>query len=217
MSIRLILLIGMSLTLFPSVSVAQGFGKVFSTPQERQYLDRERENALKALSEQERLALLDAPPAVQTVMEIEPVLIHMGGSVRRADGNHTIWLNGVAVSQRDLPANARLEFVRGLGVLRVQGIDREYLVKPGQTLNADTGDIREDYQLTAEEVQTVNALVAERDAAANPVRIANSSAQASDADEEEADVEGDNQALIQNIVEGLQLLQQARDIQDGAQ
>jgi len=217
MNISSIALLIITLVAVPSISMAQGFGKVFSTPQERQYLDRERENALKTLSEQERLALLDAPPSVPTSLIVEPILIHMGGSVRRADGNHTIWLNGVAVQQSELPDNARLEFARGLGVLRVKGLDREYIVKPGQTLNADTGDIREDYELSEEELEAVNARVAARDAAARPVIASSNSVSADNVGEADADTDDENQALIQNIVEGLQLLQQARDIQDGAQ
>ena len=63
----------------------------------------------------------------------------------------------------DLPTNAQLEFVGNLGVLRVRGSTQEYLVKPGQTLNADTGDIREDYELTEEELKDVNDAVAARE------------------------------------------------------
>lgn len=212
MNIRFLLLIGMYLTVLPSITFAQGFGKVFSTPVEREYLDRQREEALRELSEQERLALLDAPPTVQEILETEPTLIHMGGSVRRTDGNHTIWLNGIAVRLSDLPANARLEFVGNLGVLYVRGSSQEYVVKPGQTLNADTGDIREDYELTEEELKAVNEAVAAREAAARPVRASSDSQP-----DEEPEEEPDNKALIQNIVEGLQMLQTARDLQEGVQ
>tara|TARA_R110002167_G_scaffold30424_6_gene100596 strand:+ start:28965 stop:29573 length:609 start_codon:yes stop_codon:yes gene_type:complete len=201
----------------PKASYAQSFGKVFSTPQERLYLDRERENALKVLSEQERLDLLDAPPTVQTPLLVEPKLIHMGGSVRRSDGNHTIWLNGVAVSQSDLPSNARLEFVRGLGVLKVQGLGREYIVKPGQTLNADSGDIREDYELSEEELERVNARVVARDLAAQQARANSTSSQPKAEVEQEPITADDNKSLITDIVEGLQLLQQARDLRDSVQ
>lgn len=212
MNIRLLLLAVMGLAVLPSIAFAQSFGKVFSTPMERDYLDRQREEALRELSEQERLALLDAPPTIQDILEIEPTLIHMGGSVRRADGNHTIWLNGIAVRRSDLPPNARLEFVGNLGVLHVRGSEQEYVVKPGQTLNADTGDIREDYELTEEELKEVNETVAAREAAARPVRASSDSQP-----EEEPEEEPDNQALIQNIVEGLQMLQNARDLQEGVQ
>ena len=78
MNIRLLLLAVMGLAVLPSIAFAQSFGKVFSTPMEREYLDRQREEALRELSEQERLALLDAPPTLQEIMEIEPTLIHMG-------------------------------------------------------------------------------------------------------------------------------------------
>mgnify|MGYP003653392595 CR=1 FL=1 len=215
MSTRFVLLVAMMSLSLPNLSAAQNFGKVFSTPAQREFLDRERDEALRELSEQERLALLDAPPAVQDIVRIEPTLIHMGGSVRRADGNHTIWLNGVAVNLSDLPANARLEFVNGLGVLRVRGADREYIVRPGQTLNANSGDIREDYELNEEELKKVNDEVAAREAAARPVRTARNSPEVDAVDE--TDISDENKTLIQNIVDGLQMLQQARSIQEGAQ
>ena len=217
MNIRFIVVIFLLLSLSSNASFAQSFGKVFSTPQERQFLDREREKALAELTEQERIALLDAPPVSAGITAIEPTLIHMGGSVRRADGNHTIWLNGVAVSQSELPSNAHLEFVRGLGILRVQGVDQEYIVKPGQTLNADTGAIREDYELTEDELKEVNAAVTARDAAARPAIGTSSTTESPVGDSSNGDDSDEQQAMIQSIVDGLRLLQQARDFQDSVQ
>ena len=195
----------------PDMSYSQSFGKVFSSQLEREYLDRERENALRLLSEEERLSLLNAPPTVQQIIETAPTLIHMGGSIRRTDGNHTVWLNGIAVGQNELPDNAQLIFVDGLGTLHVRGAEREYIVKPGQTLNANTGIIREDYELTEEQLEEVNAQVAAREARNSPVRTLVDD-QASDVADE--DVGENNQAMIQDIVEGLQMLQKARDIQE---
>lgn len=212
MSTRLAFLSIATLLVFSECAMAQGFGKVFSTPAERQYLDRERQRIFSELTEQERQELLEVPPPVPVEVLIEPVLIHMGGSVRRADGDHTVWLNGVALSQSELPDNARLEFVRGLGVLRVQGLDREYMVKPGQTLNVDTGDIREDYELSDTDLQALNAEVEARDAAARPV--ASTVTEVPDSPGQNAPEPGeDRAALIQTIVDGLRLLQQARDAQ----
>lgn len=212
MSTRLIVLIAVSLLILPSAGRAQGFGKVFSTPLERQYLDRERERLLQELTEQEQLDLLDAPPTVQELIESEPILFHMEGSVRRSDGNHTIWLNGVAIQQSELPRNARLEFVGGMGVLHVIGLNSVFVVRPGQTLNADTGEIREDYELTAEELEDINAQVLAREVSARRVRA--NTDQQPDEDEEDS---GESQSLAQSIVEGLQLLQQSRDAQESVQ
>lgn len=212
MSIRLIILIAASLLILPSAAKAQGFGKVFSTPLERQYLDRERERLLQELTEQEQLDLLDAPPTVQELIESEPMLFHMEGSVRRSDGNHTIWLNGVAIQQSELPGNARLEFVGGMGVLHVIGLNSVFVVRPGQTLNADTGEIREDYELTAEELEDINAQVLAREVNARRIR-ANTDQQPDDDEEDN----GESQSLAQSIVEGLQLLQQSRDAQESVQ
>lgn len=212
---RLIFLIGITAGILPNAGNAQSFGKIFSTAQERQYLDREREESLRVLSEQERLDLLDTPPTVQEIIESAPTLIHMGGSIKRADGNHTVWLNGVSISQKELPANVSLRFERGLGELYVQGSNQLFIIKPGQTLNADTGEVREDYELTEVEVEEVVAEVAARAEAARVARISNST-KSPDASSEE-NTQDENKSMIENIFAGLQLLQEARSVQEEVQ
>lgn len=211
------IVIGVAVSLSANMALAQNFGKVFSSPQEREYLDREREEALRELSEEERLALLNNPPAQAPSIELAPMLIHMGGSLRRADGNHTIWLNGVPVSLSQLPDNVSLQFDRGLGVLRVQAATREFTIKPGQTLDADTGVIREDYELTEEELAAVAARVAAREAAANPVRELSAATPSTEINLPASPEAQETQELVEGIVEGLRLLQQVRDAQGSIQ
>lgn len=216
MNIRVLILITLTLAALPSASVAQSFGKVFSTPEQRTKLDRERENMLAALSEEDRIALLDLPPTGESVPAPEPRLFHMGGSVLRADGNHTVWVNGVAMRQEQLPNNVSLSFERGVGILRVRTIDNAFSVRPGQTLNADTGAIREDYELSDNALQEIDAAIAKRDEAANAEQSQGSGSQAQvNTDEIPADIE--RQALIENIADGLRLLQEARETEESVQ
>lgn len=196
---------------------AQDFGKIFSTPQQRVYLDRLREDLLSELNEQERLAVLEQP-IVSGNLELVPRLVHMGGVVRKASGNHTVWLNGVPVSSLDLPSNVSLEFQRGMGLLRVRSVSGEYIVRPGQTLNADDGEIREDYELTAEEAETIRTTVAQRDAQRRSATNSNGAAAnaTSSAATEEENVD-DAAEMMGSILEALRLMQEAQELQGGAQ
>lgn len=216
MNIRVLVLFALTIVVFPGESVAQSFGKLFSTPEQRAKLDRDRENMLAALSEEERIALLDLPPAGEMVPAPEPRLFHMGGSVRRADGNHTVWVNGVAMRQEQLPNNVSLSFERGVGILRVRTIDNAFSVRPGQTLNADTGDIREDYELTDNALHEIGAAIAARDQAENPVQRESTGSQ-EEVSIEEGPADAERQALIENIVDGLRLLQEAGETQESVQ
>ncbi len=206
-----------------STAFAQEFGKVFSTPQERAFLDRQREEMLQELDEQERLAVLSQPVEAQGELELAPRLVHMGGVVRKPDGNHTVWLNGVAVGSQDLPSNVSLVFEQGMGMLRINTADGVHTVRPGQTLDADTGGVREDYELTDAEIETVRAAVALRDAQADE-RRSNSRASTNNASTNAATSIGetdeqvnDAAEMINNVVEILQLMQEARDVEGALQ
>lgn len=194
-------------------AVAQEFGKVFSTPQERAYLDRQREEMLAELNEQERLELLSQPTLLEQSLVVAPSLVHMAGVVRKANGTHTVWLNGIAVSSSELPSNVSLEFQRGMGMLRIRGVNGEYLVRPGQTLNADTGEVREDYELTPEEVDAVRAAVALRDAPARASSSNVSEDSATNSGEEDEEQTQETAQMINNVLEVLRLMQEARDTQ----
>ena len=198
--------------------VAQTFGKVFSTPQERAYLDRQREEMFANLDEQERLELLEQSSSIPEVL-VAPQLVHLGGVVRKADGNHTVWLNGVAVNSLDLPANVVLEFQRGLGVLRIRAASGEYIVRPGQTLNADDGTIREDYELTAEEAASIRNIVAQRNSPQQSAQVdvsRQNSTPSSQNSQSEEQLEQANE-MVNNILEVLRLMQEARDVQGSLQ
>lgn len=190
-------------------------GRVFTTPQERLRLDRLREEQFAELqaSARESSDVLVGTPIVEDL----PTIVHMGGSLRRRDGSNSVWLNGVSVREEDLPSNARLEFSNGLGVLKIKTISGELTVRPGQTLNASTGELREDYELTAEQAIAVNEEVARRIEASKPViSSAAVAGQEPDGQESAAGLSDSQQETVRTIVETLRLLEAARDAQGGA-
>lgn len=126
---------------------AQELGRLFLTPEQRVRLEQ-----LRIRSNQPRPVVVEAPepelPAPVIDLEPEEVLFAHGGSMRRGDGSYTIWLNGIAYSDDELPANVSLVIPYDQGQLRITDPDsgRSYRLKPGQVLNLGTGSLREAYQ-----------------------------------------------------------------------
>ena len=211
------LFLALAMLAMPTQSYGQAFGKIFSTPQERDYLDRIRKDMFAELTEAERMEALREPENVIPNFEAPPTLIHMGGSVKRADGSHTVWLNRVPVNERQLPSNVRLEFIGGMGVLAVDTAEGRVTLRPGQTLNASDGVIREDYELTSAQLQSIQRELARREALARPVASRPSGAAPATSIDVEVEEDGSASALVQQVVESLRMLQQARDIQEALQ
>lgn len=211
MSIRLLLLFVLLLPL-NSQAQSQLLGRVFTTPEERLALDRLREEQFSLQQSSAR----GAPDVV--VIEDLPTIVQMGGSLRRRDGVNSVWLNGVSVREQDLPSNARLEFNNGMGVLKIMTVNGEMTVRPGQTLNASTGELREDYQLTAEQATAVNEEVARRIEASRPVISTVANAEEEDSPQEGSDLDrlASQAETISAIVETLRLLEIAKEEQGGA-
>ncbi|MDO8272331.1 MAG: hypothetical protein Q7U82_10510 [Gammaproteobacteria bacterium] len=201
-------------------SDAQSFGRIFSTADERAALDSQRDAMLRDLTEAERLAALSTP-VLETVVEVQPTMIHMGGIVRRGDGTHTVWLNGVPVSERELPPNVQLDMLSGLGVLRVSTPTDVYSLRPGQTLNATTGELRESYQVTPEQIAAINAEINQRQASAgqtaDSAAIEKEAEIATDADLEDEQLSDEEQSTMDTVLDTLRMLQEARELQESLQ
>lgn len=207
MRIRPFLLVALLLVSLGSAAQAQTLGRVFSTPQERAYLDglRRAQNAEQLQSQTQELRQEQSHDSELAVLqEPLPVLFQMGGSVRRGDGSNSVWLNGVSVREEDLPSNARLEFSKGLGVLRIKTPTGEMTVRPGQTLNTSTGEVRESYELSAEQAATINAEVARRELASRPVVAARGQSAAEEP--AAADPTAQQTVIVRAIVESLRQL-----------
>jgi hypothetical protein len=69
------------------------------------------------------------------------------GTVRRADGSYTLWLNKEQVDQQQLPSNIHLARLGDLVVLWVNYLGTPYVVRPGQVLHFATETVYEPYLL----------------------------------------------------------------------
>ena len=204
----------MLLWVLPALADAQSFGRLFTTPAERVALDRARvalleELALDELLNAEELPAIEEPP-VQ-----EMAIVQLGGIVRRADGRHTVWLNGVPIDEAELPAHLNVVTESGTAALAIRTSEGAFTLKPGQTLNATAGEIRESYEVTPEQVAAINAEVAAR---AERLRLAaqqRADRRSANGDVDDTELEQTEQErMVQSVVEGLRVLQQLQELQD---
>ena len=115
---------------FPA-QAEEPLGRLFFTPERRQRLDRQREH--KALPEQE----IQSAPALT-----------IDGVVTRSSGRRTVWVNGVAYSEKDVPGDFRVTPRRGDAAQILVQPDRSPAasasnassVRVGETVNRDTGE-----------------------------------------------------------------------------
>jgi hypothetical protein len=125
---------------------AQEIGRLFSTPAERAALERGR-HAKKLPGAPAAAASEAAPP--QMAMAAGEQFMVVNGTVRRSGtGRETTWIDSVAHSGNDrLPAGATLS--RGTTAGKVELTLRSgqrISVKPGQQVDAVSGQVRESYQ-----------------------------------------------------------------------
>ena len=68
--------------------------------------------------------------------------------VMQSGNGYTIWLNGIAYTHANLPANVKIPKALSDGVISVTvpGSANAYPLRPGQTLDATTGQVREPYE-----------------------------------------------------------------------
>jgi hypothetical protein len=120
-SLRALLLLAL---LAPSVSMAQGLGRLFFTPEQREALDARR-----------KARVPDKPAAVVVISPTTRV----DGFVKRSGGPSTVWVNGEALPEGsgDAPRIAP-----SLSVTVGEG-GRRTALKPGEVLDRGTGEIRD--------------------------------------------------------------------------
>ena len=138
-------------TIFPVQLSAQSLQRIFSTPAMRAELDRLRFQVASGVVIEEPVeeSIIDIP--VFTDDDEEELIYALGGSMRKADGSYTVWVNDVAYDQNNLPGNMELLSPFSQGQLRIRdtGSAVNYDVKPGQVLNLTTGQLYESYQYQA--------------------------------------------------------------------
>lgn len=140
------------LALSPARLSAQSVQRLFSTPEIRAELDRLRFQIATGVVVEE--PVMEEPvvePPFSADDDAEDVVYILGGTMRRADGSYTVWLNNIAYDQTNLPPDMELlaPYDRGQLVIRDADSGTSYNVKPGQVLNLSTGQLFESYQYQA--------------------------------------------------------------------
>jgi hypothetical protein len=136
-----------------SLATAQLQGTLFSNEEERAYLDVLRRNFLA-----ERLARgFDIEETDIVIPDIEsgneaapagPVYYTLGGIMSRRDGTRRIWLNNQPLEENRLPANASVISDNGILVLQFPTPNGVRILRPGQTLELNGGDVVPNYRRT---------------------------------------------------------------------
>ena len=124
--------------------------KVFTTAYQREYMDTLRREYLRRQQRGGFDIDQDIPSMVEESGEEEastPILFHLGGIMTRNDGSRVVWLNGIRTEEADLPDTMSLRNNNGSPALRITEQEQSYLLRPGQTLNLDTGSLLEAYEL----------------------------------------------------------------------
>lgn len=137
---------------------AQLTGTLFTSAEQREYLDYLRQEFLASSSERgfdiDEAEIPEIPEAVAEAAEAAgPEAYTLGGIVSLRDGTQRIWLNGKALGEAELPREARLVRDNGVPALRFSTANGTYLLRPGQTLELTAGSVVENYQRQVEELE----------------------------------------------------------------
>jgi|SaaInl5LU_22_DNA_1037371.scaffolds.fasta_scaffold37334_2 hypothetical protein len=121
---------------------AQELGTLFTSPEEREYLDYLREEFLARTAEAgfdiDQNAVPDIPQEEETAQVT--VQFHLSGIVSTRDSGRVVWLNGESILESDLPSNAKIVTADGVNALRLVTPERAYVIKPGQSVNVSSGE-----------------------------------------------------------------------------
>lgn len=134
----------LALLLPAGLAHGQGLGTLFTTPQEREYLDYLRQEFLQRTRES-GFDIGELPPGIplDDAEAAETREFHLGGVFHSNDGSRTLWLNRQPLAEADLPSHIRVVTREGVEMLNIRTAEASYLLKPGQMLNLDTGVIRD--------------------------------------------------------------------------
>jgi hypothetical protein len=130
---------------FPGPAAGETLGRLFLTPEQRLSLEALRLQQPSADSISKMSEAVSTAPVSSATASTAYVL---NGLVMQSGNRYTIWLNGVPYTRSNLPANIKIPKTLSSGVVSVTvpGSDKAYPLRPGQTLNATTGQVREPYQ-----------------------------------------------------------------------
>jgi len=116
----------------PSEVRAQSLGKLFLTPQQRAALDLRRASRL--------------PDKPMAEVVVESPTARVNGQVVRADGRSTVWVNGLPMREGSQNAGLRMAPAPTAAdsvTISVGEGERSVRLKVGETMNRDTGEVRD--------------------------------------------------------------------------
>lgn len=125
-------------------AAAESFGRLFTTPAERDSLDRLRQSQRGQLLEQQPIpeTLVDAE---QVPMPLTPQEFSVQGYIQRSDGGKgTVWINHQPLQEGSNNGQVQVGKVNQQGIpLTIHESGRHVRLKAGQIFNPDTGEIIE--------------------------------------------------------------------------
>lgn len=155
------------LCLAPAPLHAQLEGTLFTSPDQRAYMDFLRQEFLA--SSQDAGFNIEVPEIPEVPVEgteetgpAEPVEFTFGGIMTSRDGTRSVWLNNQLLQESDLPDWVRIVSATPGLALQLDANGSRWLLKPGQTVDVTAGTIVEEYQRPAPAADegTVRALTA---------------------------------------------------------
>lgn len=133
-----------SIAIITAPAQAQEFGTLFTTPEEREYLDYLRDEFVRR-SEQTTFNINeDVIPEIPDEVVVEEAAPEVtqysfGGIMVRRNGSRMVWLNGRQILEDDLPGNISITDGNANTQLRIRANNNNYLLKPGESININTG------------------------------------------------------------------------------
>lgn len=144
----LLLLVSLMISEAGFAQHADQLGRLFSTTRERTELDEIRRISLQAaVSDESRESPFIENETESNVPPPDDLYLMLDGTVRRADGGYSLWINNEPVDQHQLPSNMRLARLGDMIVLWVNFLDKFYVVRPGQVLHFASETVHEPYLL----------------------------------------------------------------------
>lgn len=148
------------------------FGTLFTTPEEREYLDYLRDEFVSRNQSDNFDIQEDVIPdiPVQEDAPAQQVTVYrFGGVMTRRNGSRLVWLNDRQVSENDLPRNVSLTDTNAGTLLVIRNNGITYQLKAGQVFNSEAGGIQESYQVSnpsADDTPDVRAEINQPEASA---------------------------------------------------
>tara|TARA_R110000772_G_scaffold29023_8_gene72850 strand:+ start:906 stop:1628 length:723 start_codon:yes stop_codon:yes gene_type:complete len=132
---------------------AQEVSTLFTTPEEREYLDFLRQQFLIE-NQEDDFNIDEVVPAIPVIVDdnedtTPSINYYTLGGIIRQNNTRTVWLNELSINESNLPANMRLVMADSSLLLRIQTELGSFDLKSGQTLDVENGQILESWQFPA--------------------------------------------------------------------